>query len=161
MSFSDIGIILGDFSLWKINYVTKNPMRAQDKALKKILKKSRNCEYGKKYNFKNIHSIEDFQKMVPLTTYEDYAPYIDRMIENKEKNIMYTGRNIRYCSSSGSIGKPKTLPKSIKDLWNMQCIGFSCSVATAAHHLKKNKGIKMPGQMGPLVLILSDRKSVV
>ena len=96
--------------------------------------------------------------MVPLTTYEDYAPYIDRMIENKEKNIMYTGRNIRYCSSSGSIGKPKTLPKSIKDLWNMQCIGFSCSVATAAHHLKKNKGIKMPGQMGPLVLILSGQK---
>ncbi len=154
MPFSDFGVFLGDISLFEIEHYTKNPMKAQESTLRKILRRNKNCELGKKYNFKNIKTIEEYQKAVPLTTYDDYEPLVERMIHNKEKNVMFSGPNIRYCSSSGSVGKPKILPKGIKDLWNMQCIGFSCSVATAYHHLKKN-GIRMPGQMGPLVLILS------
>ena len=154
-SFSDFGVLLGDVSLLEIEHHTKDPMKAQENTLKKILKRNKNCELGKKYNFKDIKSIEDYQKMVPLSTYEDYEPYVERMIHNKENNLMFSGVNVRYCSSSGSVGKPKILPKGIKDLWNMQCIGFSCSVATASHYLKKVKGIKMPSQMGPLVHILT------
>ena len=154
-SFSDFGVLLGDVSLLEIEHHTKDPMKAQENTLKKILKRNKNCELGKKYNFKDIKSIEDYQKKVPLSTYEDYEPYVERMIHNKENNLMFSGVNVRYCSSSGSVGKPKILPKGIKDLWNMQCIGFSCSVATASHYLKKVKGIKMPSQMGPLVLILT------
>lgn len=154
MPFSDFGVLLGDVSLFEIEHHTKNPVKAQQSTLKKILNRNKNCEYGKKYDFANIKSIEDFQNKVPITTYEDYEPYVERIIKNKEKNLMFTGPNIRYCSSSGSVGKPKILPKSIKDLWNMQCIGFSCSVATAFHHLKKH-GVRMPEQMGPLVLILT------
>ena len=154
-SFSDFGVLLGDVSLLEIEHHTKDPMKAQENTLKKILKRNKNCELGKKYNFKDIKSIEDYQKKVPLSTYEDYEPYVERMIHNKENNLMFSGVNVRYCSSSGSVGKPKILPKGIKDLWNMQFIGFSCSVATASHYLKKVKGIKMPSQMGPLVLILT------
>ena len=54
---------------------------------------NKNCEYGRRYNFADIHSIEDYQRMVPLSTYEDYAPYVDRMIRHKEKNLMFTGPN--------------------------------------------------------------------
>lgn len=155
MAFSDLGILLGDVTLAEVNHFTKNPMKAQEKTLKKILKKNKNCELGKKFNFANINSIADYQKMVPLSTYDDYAPYVDRIIHNKEKNVMFTGWNVRYCSSSGSVGKPKILPKSVKDLWTMQCVGFSGTVATSAHYLKKYKNKKMPAQMGPLVLILT------
>ncbi len=155
MPFSDFGILLGDVSLAEIEHFTKDPLKAQKNTLKKILSRNKNCEIGRKYNFKDINSIEEFQQKVPLSTYEDYEPYVERMIHNKEKNLMFSGPNIRYCSSSGSVGKPKILPKGIKDLWNMQCIGFSCTVATAAHYLKKVKGKKLPAQMGPLVLILT------
>ena len=158
MAFSDFGIFLGDVSLFEINHFTKDPKKTQQSTLKKILFMNKNCEYGRRYNFADIHSIEDYQRMVPLSTYEDYAPYVDRMIRHKEKNLMFTGPNIRYCSSSGSVGKPKILPKSANDLWKMQCIGFSVSVATAAHWLKKHKNIKLPPQMGPLVLILTGHR---
>ena len=158
MSFSDLGIWLGDVSLAEINHYTKDPMKAQRSALKKIVRRNKNCELGKKFHFDEIHSVEDYQRLVPLTDYSDYEPLVDRMIQNKEKNLMFTGPNIRYCSSSGSVGKPKILPKSANDLWKMQCIGFSVSVSTAAHWLKKNKGIKLPPQMGPLVLILTGHK---
>ncbi len=158
MPISDLGIMLGNMSLREIEHHTKNPMKAQESTLKKILRRNKNCELGKKYNFKDINSIEEYQAKVPITTYADYEPYVERMLNNKEKNLMFTGLNVRYCSSSGSVGKPKILPKSVKDLWNMQCIGFSCSVSTAAKHLKKVKGIKMPAQMGPLVLVLTGHK---
>lgn len=154
MPFSDLGVLLGNVSLLEIEHFTKDPMKAQESTLKKILRRNKNCELGKKYNFKDIKSISDYQKMVPLSTYDDYEPYVERMIHNKEKKLMFSGYNVRYCSSSGSVGKPKILPKGIKDLWNMQCIGFSCTVSTAFRHLKKN-GIRMPNQMGPLVLILT------
>lgn len=31
-----------------------------------------------KYNFDKIKTIQDFQKEVPLTKYEDYLPYIEK-----------------------------------------------------------------------------------
>ncbi len=158
MAFSDFGILLGDVTLAKVERTSKDPMKAQEKLLKRIIKKNKNCELGKKFNFADIHSMDDFRSKVPLTTYEDYDPLVDRMIHNRENNLMYSGYNVRYCSSSGSVGKPKILPKSVFDLWNMQCIGFSCTVATSAHYLKNVMGKKMPAQMGPLVLVLSGHR---
>ncbi len=157
MPFSDFGIFLGDLSLAQIELATRDPMRAQDRTLRRILRFNRTSELGRKYDFAHIFSINDFRRKVPLSTYEDYAPYVERMI-NGEKNLMYTGPNIRYATSSGSVGKPKVLPKGILDLWNMQCIGFSCTVATAAHDLRR-RGIRMPSQMGPLALVLTGHKS--
>lgn len=158
MNFSDLGVFLGEVTLAKFERTSKNPMKAQQKLLNKIIKKNKNCELGKKLGFADIHSMEEFREKVPLSTYEDYDALVDRMIHNREKNIMYTGANIRYCSSSGSVGKPKVLPKSIFDLWNMQCCGFSCTVATTARHIKKHKGKKLPAIMGPLVIILTGHK---
>ena len=157
MPFSDFGVFLGDLSLWHINKSTKHPMKDQRKTLNKIIRRNKNTELGKKLGLSDIHSIEDYQQNVPLSTYADYEPYVEYMLSHKGENPMFKGRNVRYCSSSGSVGKPKILPKAAKDLWNMQCIGFSCSVATAYHYLKK-RGIKMPNQMGPLVLILTGHK---
>ncbi len=91
MAFSDLGILLGDVTLAEVNHFTKDPMKAQEKVLKKILKRNKNCELGKKFNFANINSIADYQKMVPLSTYDDYDPYVERIIHNKEKNVMFTG----------------------------------------------------------------------
>ena len=155
MSFSDIGIWLGDVSRLQIEHVSKDPMKAQKSTLRKIMFMNKRCEYGKKNHFSDVHSIEDFQRLVPLTSYEDYEPMVERMIHNKEKNLMFTGPNIRYCSSSGSVGKPKILPKSANDLWKMQCIGFSTSVSVASKWLRENLGKKLPPQMGPLVMVLT------
>ena len=144
----------GDISLTEVNHFTKDPMKAQNTVLKKILRRNKNCEYGKKYNFADIKSFREYQDKVPLTTYADYEPYVERMLKNGENNLIFSGWNVRYCSSSGSLGKPKILPKSVKDLWTMQCIGFSASVATAAHWIKKHQNKRMPASIGPLALVL-------
>ncbi len=154
MSLADVGILFGEASLFLVNKATQDPMKAQRKTLKRILSWNKNSELGKKLGLGEIKSIVEFQAKVPLSTYADYEPYVEYMIKNKGKNPMFTGPNIRYCSSSGSVGKPKILPKSAMDLWNMQCHGFSCTLAVTKRHLAK-LGKKMPSQMGPLVLILT------
>ncbi len=157
MHFSDIGVFLGDISRAEIKHFTKDPLKAQKKVLKKIIRRNQNCELGKKLNLKDVKSIEDYQRIVPLSTYADYEPYVDRMINNGEDRIMFSGRNLHYASSSGSVGKPKILPKGLNDLWKMQCLGFSVTIATAYHYMKE-RGIRMSNQVGPLALNLSGHK---
>ncbi len=154
MSLADLGILFGEASLWLVDRATKEPMKAQRKTLNRILRWNKNSELGKKLGLGEINSIQEYQAKVPLSTYADYEAYVEYMIKNKGKNPMFTGPNIRYCSSSGSVGKPKILPKSAMDLWNMQCHGFSCTLAVTKRHLAK-LGKKMPAQIGPLVLILT------
>ena len=154
MPFSDLGIVLGDVSLWEVDHFTKDPAAAQRALLRRILRRSRTSEYGKKYNFKEIRTVDDYRRTVPLSVYADYAPYVERMMQG-ERNLLFSGINVRYCTSSGSVGKPKMVPKSVNDLWKMQCIGFSCSVATAAHDLRRKKGVRLPKQVGLLTMSLT------
>jgi hypothetical protein len=63
----------------------------------------RNCEteFGKRYSFKNICSISDFQKNVPLHRYGDFAPYIERMA-NGEPDVLFCGLAVAFERTSGS-----------------------------------------------------------
>ena len=156
MHFSDIGVFLGRCEFAKVDYYTKDPVKHQERILKSIIEKNKDTEYGKKIGFKDVHSVEDFQRIVPLSTYDTYDKYIERMLEG-EGNLMMKTRNIRYCSSSGSVGKPKVLPKSATDLWIMQCMGFSGTPGCASKWFKEH-GRKFPKQVGPVAIILTGHK---
>ena len=60
------------------------------------------CELGRKLlNGANPASIEEFRKQVPLTTYDDYMPYLSERIESSlpEKPILWqrtSGRSSEY-----------------------------------------------------------------
>lgn len=56
------------------------------KLLLSIINDNQNTEIGQKYHFDNINNFQEYAKSVPLTTYEDYCNYIDRMIE---KNVSF------------------------------------------------------------------------
>lgn len=57
------------------------------KLLETFIEDNKNTEYGKKYNFSDIKTLEDYKNNVPLTKYDDYDLYIKRMF-NGEKNIL-------------------------------------------------------------------------
>ncbi len=156
MHFSDIGVMLGYAEWAKIDYYTSDPVKHQERILKGMIEKNKDTEYGKKIGFKDIHSVADFQRIVPLSDYDTYSDYVERMM-NGEKNLMMKARNIRYCSSSGSVGKPKVLPRCASDLWIMQCMGFSGTPGCGAKWFKKN-GMKFPKQVGPVAIVLTGHK---
>lgn len=156
MAVSNIGVLLGKIVFKGFNHFTSIPMETQKKTLEAIMERNKNCELGKKYGFENIHSLREYQDNVPLSTFEDYLPLINRMVENNEENIITGSKVIRYCSSSGSVGIPKLQPKTARDLFNMQSMGFAATPACAANYFKE-KGIykSLPAQMGPLLLSLN------
>lgn len=156
---SSWGVMLGRYTFKRFDEYTKKAMETQNRILMKIVHDNEDCELGRKYDFANIHSIEDFQDKVPLSTFEDYAPLIDRMLENNEQNVITSKKILRYCSSSGSVGKPKMQPKTFRDIWSMQCCGMAATPGCADRYFKAHGLNKLPGQKGPLLMSLNGGKT--
>ena len=152
---TDFGVFLGNRVFKGVEHFSTIAVPTQEQTLLRILQRNKDCMLGKKYDFANIHSIREFQDKVPIGTFEDYAPLIDRMINEDEKDLITSSRIIRYTSSSGSVGKPKLQPKTARDLWNMQCMGFAATPACAARWFRTHENRKLPKQRGPLVLSLN------
>lgn len=68
-----------------LDIMTNDPMKYNTEFLMKILEDNKDTEYGQKYDFENIKTIEEYQKKVPITDYDSYADYIYRMTEKGEK----------------------------------------------------------------------------
>ncbi len=81
-----------------------------EKMLLKLMKKNKNTEFGKKYDFANIHSIDEYQKKVPFTTYEDYKEYLDRTAETGEQNLITSDKISFFAKTSGTTGVTKRIP---------------------------------------------------
>ncbi len=60
-----------------IDLSLEDVMRVQKRLLLEQLELLRRCELGRYImNGANPYTVEEFRKSVPLTTYEDYAPYL-------------------------------------------------------------------------------------
>ncbi len=95
---------------------TKDLEKAQLNKLKSIIQNNKNTVYGKKFNFKNINSYDDFKNDVPLTDYEDYIPYIEN-IKKGEGGILTQEDVLLLELTSGSTFAKKLIPytKGLKD----------------------------------------------
>lgn len=105
----------GKSSLHHMEASAQDPMRENTKLLNKILRQNQNTEYGINHHFSDIHTLEDFRRDVPISTYEDFAPYIER-IKNGENNILTKARVLGYSRTSGSSGVPKYIPATSQSL---------------------------------------------
>ncbi|MDD4049597.1 MAG: GH3 auxin-responsive promoter family protein [Candidatus ainarchaeum sp.] len=86
-----------------------DPLKSQKKILKKIIKRNKNTEYGKKYSFSKIKKIEDFQKQVPIIKYNDIIEDIEEIKKGKQ-NILTKDKVIYFASTSGTTSKIKLIP---------------------------------------------------
>lgn len=90
----------------------RRPQELNNELLMRILRENQDTEYGRKYHFDRISSVEDYQQMVPVTVYDDYAEYIIRMTEDGEENLIHAGPIHHYNKTSGTMGAPKRIPMS-------------------------------------------------
>jgi hypothetical protein len=89
----------------------RNPKRTQESILKDILQNANRSEIAKKYDFSSISSIKEYQKRVPISSWEDYEEYSCRM-QNCEKDILFNGSAKIFMQTSGTSGRPKLIPES-------------------------------------------------
>lgn len=98
-----------------LDKMTMDPRKFQEELLLSLLEENRDTEFGKKYHFSEIHSIEDYQKMVPTGEYDDFAPYIERMVKG-EDNVLCKEHIQHYNKTSGTLGFPKYIPLAQKQI---------------------------------------------
>ncbi len=101
--------------LKRIDYAVSNPFEVQKKILLRLVRENENTEFGRLYNFKQIFTAEDFQK-VPIQDYDSLKPYILRTY-NGEQNLIIKDTIKWFSKSSGTTeDKSKFLPVSYRSL---------------------------------------------
>ena len=78
--------------------------------LMRLIRANEDTEYGKKYHFRDIRSYADYAGMVPFSVYEDYEPYIERMLCLGQKNLITADEIVYYAHTSGTSGASKMIP---------------------------------------------------
>ena len=86
-----------------------NAVKAQVNLLKNLLKTAKNTKFGFDHNFAEIKNYDDFKKNVPIRDYEDLSGYIEN-IKKGEANILWPGKPIYFCKTSGTTSGTKYIP---------------------------------------------------
>ena len=102
-------VVKGKQSLHQLEENSKAPMEVNRALLMTILRENKDTEYGKAHGFGDIKTIAEFKQRVPISAYEDFAPYIERM-KKGETNLLTASKVLGYSRTSGSSGVPKYIP---------------------------------------------------
>lgn len=96
----------------QIELFIKYPHEVQEELFKKLIQTARNTEFGNRYDFSSIQSYERFRERVPIHTYEETFPYIDRLMKG-EQNILWPSEIKWFSKSSGTTNaRSKFIPVS-------------------------------------------------
>ncbi len=100
----------------QINLFRSNPNEVQKDVLDDLLKKAKDTEWGKRYNFQSIKTIDEYRNRVPINDYESLKHDIQRT-RNGEQNILWGSKIKYFAKSSGTTSdKSKYIPISEESL---------------------------------------------
>lgn len=138
----------GKCVLRELDYNSRHAVEVTEKLLFRILEDNKDTEYGKKYDFANIHSIEEYRQKVPFSTYDDYAPFIERMVHQNEKNLLTAEEPHHYALSSGSVGVPKYIPVLQEELDIYSKYGANYAFAVMDEYYRNTTGKSLQSGIG-------------
>ncbi|WP_026718199.1 GH3 auxin-responsive promoter family protein [Flavobacterium gelidilacus] len=94
----------------------KYPHEVQEELLFSLLKQAENTFIGKQYEFNSITNYKTFSERVPVSTYEELEPLIERTRKG-EQNIFWNTPIKWFAKSSGTTNaKSKFIPVSSESL---------------------------------------------
>jgi hypothetical protein len=147
-----------------------NPLELQHSSLEELIFSGRNTEWGKKYGYSEIGNYEQFKAKVPISTYEEIFPYIDRMMHG-EQNILWSSPISWFSKSSGTTNaRSKFIPVSKESLENCHMMGGKDMITLLINNkpetkIFEGKGLSIGGSLSnnPLnsSLLLGDVSAVV
>lgn len=138
-------VLKGKGSLRHLEKASHAPMQENEALLRKILRDNQNTEYGRAHHFADIRSIDDFRRAVPINTYEDFVPYIERMKQG-ETNLLTKSEVLGYSRTSGSSGVPKYIPATKASLQAYVRYTWTRALALGAEALRKEGKRYRPGR---------------
>jgi len=89
-----------------------NPIEVQQELLGNLIYTARNTQFGKKFGFGDIENYGQYKSQVPISTYEDLFPFIEKNLKG-EQNVLWPSTIKWFAKSSGTTNaKSKYIPVS-------------------------------------------------
>ena len=111
--------VINSFASWvlkqrihQIELFLKYPNEVQEELLMNLIRASENTVVGKKYDYDSINSYATFAERIPVSTYEELQPLIERTRKG-EQNVFWETPIKWFAKSSGTTNaKSKFIPVS-------------------------------------------------
>jgi hypothetical protein len=98
------------YPAWKnFQSASKRLKDTQEQILARYIRLNQETCFGRQYGFKFLKTVRDYQERVPLSTYDDYADWINE-IGNGAKNVLSSSLVRILEPSSGSTSASKLIP---------------------------------------------------
>jgi GH3 auxin-responsive promoter len=124
----------------RISHFRANPVEVQHRVFHELIDAAADTEWGRKYHYKSIQRIRDFQNRVPISTYESLFPYIERVLRG-EQNILWPSDVEWFAKSSGTTNaRSKFIPMTPESLEDCHYCGGK-DVMTLFTENRPNTGI--------------------
>ncbi|KAG7599846.1 GH3 family [Arabidopsis suecica] len=121
------------FNLMDLEELTSNAKKIQEDVLEEILTLNANTEYLHRF----LHGSSDkelFKKNVPVVTYDDVKPYIERVANGEPSDVISGGPITMFLRSTGtSGGKQKVFPVNDKYIEKLGYVIALRSLAMSKH----------------------------
>ncbi|MDO6596305.1 GH3 auxin-responsive promoter family protein [Oceanihabitans sp. 2_MG-2023] len=124
----------------QIELFLKYPNEVQTELLLDLIETAKDTETGKQYDFASIKNYTQFAERVPLSSYEDLQPSIERSRKG-ENNIFWPTPIKWFAKSSGTTSaKSKFIPVSLDSLEDCH---YAASKDLLCMYLNNNEGSQL------------------
>lgn len=107
----------------RIEEIYTRPLELQYDGLTQLIEAGRDTEWGRKYGYDDFTSYETFRRRVPISTYEEMVPLIERMMQG-EQQVLWNSPISWFSKSSGTTNaRSKFIPVSKEALEQCHMMG--------------------------------------
>ncbi|CAH1267721.1 GHDC [Branchiostoma lanceolatum] len=121
--------IVGRHMRRKLERDCENVAAVQEEVLLQRLREHADTAYGRTYRFADVTSREDYRGSHPLTRYEHYREYVERMIAGEEM-VLTAFKPIVFGTTSGTSGKYSIIPMGQKQRVNFFLQGVTVALSS-------------------------------
>lgn len=135
-------------------YWTANTAYIQRAQLRSLLERAKDTTFGREYGFASVLKASDaeiaaeYRTAVPARDYVAFLPYVKRMVEGAEPDVLWPGLVRQFCQTSGTTAGDKRIPIS----GAMMASNKKASFDIFAH--SSNWGVSIPRLLGGKALFL-------
>lgn len=110
---------ISKFARLRLNAIEQwmeHPVETQRDVLQHLITQGQYTEFGRKYQLNKTFRIRDFKEAVPIHSYDDLKPFIDRMMQGEE-HVLWNTPVEWFAKSSGTTSdRSKFIPLSQQSL---------------------------------------------
>ncbi|MEY3646111.1 MAG: hypothetical protein RL127_819 [Bacteroidota bacterium] len=136
----------------RIEEIYTRPLELQYDGLTQLIEAGRDTEWGRKYGYADFRSYETFRQRVPISTYEEMVPYIERMMQG-EQQVLWNSPISWFSKSSGTTNaRSKFIPVSKEALEQCHMMGGKDMISLLIHNkpdtkIFEGKGLSIGGSL--------------